>query len=121
MRSQIAQQDGGVDFLAKADSGVALSEAELERVFPATMQDQIFAADQTRNIEQARQEGFSGGRLIERVGQIHFGGPGAPIDGNASDIHGHLTLKSYGEELRQTYEAAIASNGKCQQKRGGQT
>jgi hypothetical protein len=60
------------------------------------------------------QEGFSGERLIERVGQIHFGGPGAPIDGGASDIHGRLTLKTYGQELRAQYMQQIQSgNGKA--------
>jgi hypothetical protein len=30
-------------------------------------------------------EPFTGDRLIERVGQMWFGGPGAAIDGSASD------------------------------------
>jgi hypothetical protein len=48
------------------------------------------------------------------VGQIHFGGPGAPINGNASDTHGRLTLKSYGQELRRNYESAtVKGNQTC--------
>ncbi|MEL7358230.1 MAG: hypothetical protein AAFN40_16905 [Cyanobacteria bacterium J06560_6] len=113
VRDSLRQQAGGVVLLSKLDSGAAISQAELERVFPAEAQDNIFKADQGRNIQQAQQEGFSGGRLVERVGQIHFGGPGAPIDGGASDVHGRLTLKTYGKELVQQYEtAASAGAGK---------
>lgn len=109
VRTVIRQQSGGAAFLAKLDAGSAVSSAEIERFFPSTVQNNIFKGDQSRNLQQAQQEGFSGGRLIERVGQIHFGGPGAPIDGGASDVHGRLTLKSYGETLRKQYEIAAAS------------
>lgn len=121
VRARISQQDGGAAFLAKADSGVPLSQAEVDLIFPPNVQDSLFQADQTRNIEQAQAEGFSGGRLIERVGQIHFGGAGAPIDGGASDANGRLTLKTYGEELRQNYERSLVDRGKCLQKRGGRS
>jgi hypothetical protein len=106
VRAAMQQQSGGVALLSKLDSGESVSQAELEHGFPAEAQDNIFKADQGRNIQQAQQEGFSGGRLIERVGQIHFGGPAATIDGGASDAHGRLTLKTYGEELAQQYESA---------------
>ena len=115
VRASIRQQEGGAAFLAKVDSGAGITNAEIARFFPAAAQDTIFKADQTRNIQQAMREGFSGGRLIERVGQIHFGGSGAPIDGGASDVHGRLTLKTYGEKLRASYEGAIAAGAgrKC--------
>ncbi len=109
VRSAIRQQPGGAAFLAKLDSGAGVTSAELDRFFPSTVQDSIFKGDQTRNLQQAMQEGFSGSRLIERVGQIHFGGSGAPIDGGASDIHGRLTLKTYGQKLGQQYESALAA------------
>ncbi|MCU0548446.1 MAG: M23 family metallopeptidase [Leptolyngbya sp. Prado105] len=113
VRASIQRQEGGSAFLSKADSGAAISEAEITRFFPASAQDNIFKADQTRNIQQAQREGFSGERLIERIGQIHFGGPYAPIDGNATDGHGRLTLKTYGEELARNYKSAAKSNGNC--------
>jgi hypothetical protein len=106
VRSAIVKQTGGSGFLARLDSGQAVSGAEVDRLFPASSQDGIFKADQSRNIQQAKREGFSGGRLVERVGQIHFGGAGAPIDGGASDVHGRLSLKTYGQELRRNYESA---------------
>jgi hypothetical protein len=115
VRAAIRQQPGGADFLAQVDAGAGIGGAEMERLFPSAQQDALFKADQTQNIRQAMREGFSGGRLIERVGQIHFGGPGAPIDGGASDIHGRLTLKTYGEELRANYERAtrVAAGKSC--------
>jgi hypothetical protein len=114
VRALIRQRAGGAAFLAKADAGTRVSGAEVERVFPAAAQDQLFRSDQTQNIRQAMREGFSGERLIERVGQIHFGGSGAPIDGGASDIHGRLTLKTYGQELRAECMRHIQSgNGKA--------
>jgi hypothetical protein len=113
VRSAIARQSGGSAFLAKLDSGASVSGAEVDRLFPSTAQDSIFKGDQTRNIQQAKREGFSGGRLIERVGQIHFGGAGAPIDGGASDVHGRLSLKTYGQELRRNYEGAGKSGKAC--------
>ena len=113
VRSSLSQRAGGIALLSRLDAGEAISQAELERVLPAEAQDDIFKGDQGRNIQQAQQEGFSGKRLVERVGQIHFGGPGAPIDGGSSDIHGRLTLKTYGEELAHQYStAASAGAGK---------
>ena len=109
VRASLRQRSGGVALLSKLDAGMAVSSQELERVFPAEAQDDIFKADQGRNIQQAQREGFSGKRLVERIGQIHFGGPGASIDGGASDTHGRLTLKTYGQELAQQYDTAIAA------------
>ena len=111
VRRLISQRQGGVAFLAKLDSGAAISRAELERFFPSNEQDGVFKADQTRNIEQAIREGFSSERLIERVGQIHFGGAGALLDGGASDVHGRLTLKSYGETLSAQYDTGLKAQG----------
>jgi hypothetical protein len=113
VRTAIVKQSGGSGFLSKVDSGAALSGAEVDRFFPPSSQDSIFKADQSRNIQQAKREGFSGGRLIERVGQIHFGGAGAPIDGGASDVHGRLSLKTYGQELRRNYESAGKGGKSC--------
>jgi hypothetical protein len=109
VREVIRQRSGGAEFLTKVDSGIPITEAEVERFFPPADQDALFIVDQSRNIEQAIQEGFTGARLIERVGQIHFGGPAAPVDGKATDIHGRLSLKQYGEELRRQYERAIGT------------
>ncbi|MGV0029074.1 M23 family metallopeptidase [Phormidesmis priestleyi] len=50
--------------------------------------------------------------MIERVGQIHFGGSYAPIDGGSTDANGRLTLKTYGQELAKNYKSAAKSGGK---------
>ena len=109
VRASVSQRPGGVALLSRLDAGAAISQAELESIFPSEAQDGIFKGDQSRNIQQAQQEGFSGKRLVERIGQIHFGGPGAPIDGGASDAHGRLTLKTYGEELAHQYGTAVST------------
>ena len=109
VRDSLRQHSGGGALLSKLDSGVAISQAELERIFPAKAQDNIFKVDQARNIQQAQQEGFSGKRLVERVGQLHVGGPAAPIDGSASNVHGRLTLKDYGKEFAQQYNTAVST------------
>ena len=116
VRAVISAKPGGDAFLKRADAGSGLSAAEVEAFFTPAEQDALFKEDQLRNIQQAMDEGFSGSRLIERMGQIHYGGSGAPIDGNWADLHGRLTLKTYGEELAHNYQEILASSeaeGKC--------
>ena len=114
VRQIIQAKSGGDEFLRKADSGAAISSADVEKFLTPADQDSLFKADQTRNIEQATDEGFTGSRLIERIGQIHYGGSAAPIDGNWADTHGRLTLKTYGEELADNYQkVSSASESKC--------
>ncbi|MEO0648349.1 MAG: M23 family metallopeptidase [Cyanobacteria bacterium J06650_10] len=110
VKASIKQKSGGEAFLRRVEAGSAVSPSEVEEYFPAADQDAIFRADRNRNIEQAMSEGFTGSEIIERVGQIHFGGPDAPIDGSWSDTHGRLTLKTYGEELAETYQAVESSD-----------
>jgi murein DD-endopeptidase MepM/ murein hydrolase activator NlpD len=112
VQASIKAKPGGQAFLDRAAVGAPLSEAEVDQYFPAADQDAIFKADQTRNIEQAMSEGMMGSRIVERVGQIHYGGTEAPIDGNWADLHGRLTLKTYGEELAASYAEAEKTNEK---------
>ena len=114
VRQIIQAKAGGEAFLQKADSGSPLSSAEVETFLTPADQDALFKADQTRNIEQAMGEGFTGSRIVERIGQIHYGGPSAPIDGSWADTHGRLTLKTYGEELADNYQKVNStSESKC--------
>jgi hypothetical protein len=108
--ARVAPQPGGPEFLARLGSGEKVSREELLQYLPPELQDQIFVDLQMAGIDQAQNEidpqtgaPFAGLRLVERLGQIHFGGTGAPIDGSASDVHGRLTLKTYGEELASSY------------------
>lgn len=107
VRAEIEQVSGGKDFLSKLDAGANVSRSEVEYFFPPAAQDAIFQKDQTDSVNQAMAEGFTGSRLIERVGQIHFGGSSAKIDGTATDIHGRLSLKTYGQQLAQEYQTLI--------------
>lgn len=111
VREIVKAKSGGNAFLAKVDSGATVSGAEMNQYFTPSDQDRVFKEDQTRNINQAMSEGFSGTRLIERVGQVHFGGAGAPIDGGDSDAHGRLTLYTYGKELAKNYQKAASKSG----------
>ena len=114
VRQIIQAKPGGDEFLTRADSGAAISGADVEKFLTPAEQDSLFKADQTRNIEQAIAEGFTGSRIIERIGQIHYGGSAAPIDGNWADKHGRLTLKTYGEELAENYQkVSSTSKSKC--------
>ena len=118
VRQIIQAKPGGDDFLRRADSGAAISSADVEKFLTPAEQDSLFKADQTRNIEQAMAEGFTGSRIIERIGQIHYGGSAAPIDGNWADRHGRLTLKTYGEELAENYQK-VSSNSESKCEAGG--
>ena len=118
VRQIIQAKAGGEAFLQKADSGLPLSSAEVETFLTPADQDALFKADQTRNIEQATGEGFTGSRIVERIGQIHYGGPSAPIDGSWADTHGRLTLKTYGEELADNYQK-VNSTSESRCKAGG--
>jgi murein DD-endopeptidase MepM/ murein hydrolase activator NlpD len=102
-------------------------ERELPNYFTQADQDALFKQDQTNNIRIAMQQTdpttgqpFTGMRLIERLGQIHFGGANSAIDGGSSDIHGRLSIHDYGKELARNYQSAskqssrdCAGNGKA--------
>ena len=107
VRAAIAASEGGSTFLAKVDSSASISGAEVDRYFPAEVQDRLFRGDQERLINHAMDEGFTGDRLIERVGQLHYAGLDAPVDGTGSDKHGRLSIKAYGEELSAAYAQKI--------------
>jgi hypothetical protein len=118
VRQVIQSQAGGAGLLRRLDGGGRISRAELMKYFGESQQNQIFKADVTNNIEGAMAEidprtgdRFSGRRLIERVGQRHFGGFGAAIDGGSSDRHGRLSLLTYGQELAEEYFRQLENQG----------
>ncbi|MGB7084340.1 MAG: M23 family metallopeptidase, partial [Phormidesmis sp.] len=107
VRAAILQAEGGAAFLSKVDSGESISGAEVDQYFPPDAQDRLFRGDQDTLISKAMSEGFEGDRLIERVGQLHYAGLDAPVDGTGSDQHGRLSIKEYGEELSTAYKQKI--------------
>jgi hypothetical protein len=107
----VAPQPGGRDLLDRLGRGDKITSDELLKYLPEKEQDRIFVEAQREAIDQAMGEIdpdtnrlFSGLGLVARIGEIHFGGPGAPIHGSASDWHGRLTLRTYGQELAASYE-----------------
>lgn len=124
VRTIIAKHPGGSDFLSRADINdnsstyIAALERELPNYFTQSDQDALFKQDQANNIRVAMKQidpttnqPFRGMRLIERLGQIHFGGANSEIDGGGSDIHGRLSIYSYGKELAQNYQVALRKKG----------
>lgn len=119
----VIQKYGGGAMLAQLDVCSEPTSAEVQRFFPPAEQDKLFRTDQLINIKQAQREidpstgkPFTGARLIERVGQIHFGGTAARIDGGYSDGYGRLSVYQYGRELLKNYQtAAKQKGGICQE------
>lgn len=126
VRAIIQKRPGGADFLSRADvnnnsqSYRAALERELPQYFTQADQDALFKQDQRNNIRTAMQQidpktgqPFTGTRLVERLGQIHFGGSDPQlIDSGASDIHGRLSMYSYGKELARNYQLALRKKGR---------
>ncbi len=125
VRAIIQRHPGGSDFLQRADvndnsaSYRAALERELPYYFSQADQDALFKQDQRNNIRIAMQQidpstnqPFRGTRLIERIGQIHFGGDDPRwIDSGSSDIHGRLSIYTYGKELARNYQSALQKKG----------
>ena len=97
VRAVILPQEGGAEFLAKADRGEELSIAEMNRLFPPEAQDRLFKADQEVLINKAMSEGFEGDALIARVGELHTGGKGARVGSH----------RGYAERLSTAYNEKI--------------
>lgn len=126
VRAIILSNPGGTDFLRRANTNNNSSsyltslEADMPRYFSPVDQDALFKRDQSRNLQIARSQidpttgkPFTGMRLIERIGQIHFGGPNPRlIDSGQSDLFGRLSIYSYGKELARNYERALKKNGR---------
>lgn len=124
VQAQIKQVKGGSAWLNEIQSGYQPSAAEVRRYFPKPAQERAYRAEMGQLFDRARgqidpQTGrvFTGDRLIERVGQMWFGGPGSTIDGGGSDRNGVLTIYNYGVEVRENYAtsstAIASSNGTC--------
>jgi murein DD-endopeptidase MepM/ murein hydrolase activator NlpD len=111
--SLIAAKPSGQDFLEQVSRGYEPTPADLMQYFPPEDQNRAFNSSLSSAIERASQEidpttgqFFTGDRLIERVAQMHFGGPYSPIDGNSSDTLGSLSLRDYGKQTAARYRAS---------------
>ena len=107
----VFRQRGGGAVLDRLKTGGNISQAELQKYFPSEEQNSLFRHDQEYMIGLAvERDGASGSRIIERLGQMHFGGPNSPIDYGSSDRLGMLSGKAYGEKLAKAYERAISKD-----------
>ena len=114
VRAIINAKPGGSAFLQKADSGASISSGEELKYFTAQEQDALFQKDSQQLIDRASGQTdpttgqkFTGGRLIERAAQMHFGGPNARIDNGGSDGLGRLSVYSYGKTALKNYQKAL--------------
>lgn len=118
VRSLIAAKPGGTEFLKRLDAGQSITGDELLQYFSPQEQEELFRKDArtlidraTNTLDPQTKQPFTGSRLIERVGQMYFGGPSIPIDAGASDVNGQLTVKSYGQKTFANYAQALQSMG----------
>jgi hypothetical protein len=118
VQATILSKPGGKEFLAKVNSGQAVSSDEMLSYLSEADQDKLFYADASALLDRAASQTdpttgqpFTGSRLVERAAQMHFGGTSAAIDGEASDVHGRLTLYTYGKETANNYASYLAQLG----------
>ena len=106
---EVFRRRGGGAVLDRLEAGGNISQAELQQYFSSEEQNIVFRRDQEYMIGLAvERDGASGSRIIERLGQMHFGGPNSPIDYSSSDQLGVLSGKAYGEKLAKAYKQAVA-------------
>ena len=112
VRQLIRKEPGGSEFLARTDSGQRPLGRELDSYFPPDIQDALFVSDQKQLINWAISEGHTGSRIIEVIGQMHFGGPNPAIRDSTTARDGNQkSVKDYGDELWAAYSAAITAKG----------
>lgn len=117
-RRLIASKPGGEQFLSRLDSGEPVNGEEMLLYFSPKEQESLFRADVLNLIERSQtqvdpvtEKPFSGMRLVERVAQMHYAGPGISIDSNAADVHQGLSVKAYGERAATHYREALQAMG----------
>ncbi|HBL12330.1 MAG TPA: hypothetical protein DD379_13160 [Cyanobacteria bacterium UBA11162] len=118
VRSLISGKPGGTNFLSKLDNEKTVTGEELLLFFTPQEQQSLFNHDMTnlisiasRQIDPTTQFSFEGDRLIERIAQMHFAGVGIPVDSTATDVHGNLSVKDYGQKAANFYQGSLTSLG----------
>ncbi len=95
------QTPGGREILSKIDNKEPVTKEALLAAFPLVEQRQIWESDIKKIVEQAEQN-LSGTPLLERVGQIFFGGKAIPINAQISNVQG-TTVQEYGRQIAEQY------------------
>ena len=111
----ISAKPGGAAFLERTFYGQQPTSAEIAKYFTSTEQDKLFSEDQARTIEALINQGYSGDRILEILGQMHFGGDvvanGTVDSRNISDGYGTLSLWDYGQLTKQGYYKTLEESG----------
>lgn len=118
VRQVIESKQGGADFLKLVDSGAPITGEQAMQYFSPLDQHTLFDQDAQSLISKASAETdpttgvpFTGDRLLQRVAQMHFGGPGVSIDSTATDVFGKYSVKSYGQKAADNYKNTVAGMG----------
>ena len=103
----ISAKPGGQAFIDRAFRGQRPTRAEIATYFTKDEQDRLFSEDQSKTIEWLLEQGYEGDRILEILGQMHFGGDvitnGSLDSKNASDGYGVYSLWEYGQIVRENY------------------
>jgi len=104
--AKVSDTSGGKAMLDRAFSRQKPTPNEVLQYFPPDIQDSLFVADQSSNIEALLSKGFEGERLLEVLGQVHFGGfdilSNGSLDSGGTDANGK-SLRSYGQDFKNAY------------------
>jgi hypothetical protein len=113
----ISQKEKGLQFLNVcgcpeiSNDELHYLKAMMFHFFSNEQQDKLFKTDQlylinlaSKQIDPTTDKMFTGDRLIERVGQMHYQGPKCKIDGDTTDSLGKITIKQYGKKLVENYK-----------------
>ena len=118
VRRIIKSKSGGAKFLSKLDKGEEVTGEEMMQYFSPTEQQNLIASDTNQLLDNASKQidpttgkAFSQERLIERVGQMHFGGTTIPIDSEVSNANESDSMKKYGIAVVDGYSKAMKAMG----------
>ncbi|MEB3218745.1 MAG: hypothetical protein VKN72_21265 [Nostocales cyanobacterium 94392] len=118
VRKIIQSKSGGDRFLNKLDRGEEVTSEEMIQYFSPTEQQNLIASDTSQLLDNASKQidpttgkAFTGERLIERAGQMHFGGLGIPIDSEVSNANESDSIQEYGIASSDRYNEALKAMG----------
>jgi len=109
----VGRNPGGAAWLDSLNKGARPTPDEILRYYPQAAQEEVFkieiadlTAQATAQADPTTGQPFMGDRLIERVAQMWYGGPGIPIDSGRTDKNGVLSVYEYGVKARQIYQGS---------------
>lgn len=114
VRKIIKSKSGGTKFLTRLDKGEEVTGEEMVQYFSPTEQQNLIASDTNQLLDKASRQtdpttskAFTSERLIERVGQMHFGGVNIPIDSEVRNANESDSVKGHGIAVVDGYRKAV--------------